>query len=132
MKREERGICVKQPWAWFIVNGYKDIENRNNPPPDSRIGEKVLIVASKRKLTKREYEDFVYNCGLLKIKRYPKSVDEFDYGAIVGSAVIMGYSYKAKSKWAAKGACHWKLERAKKVKAIPQKGQQTLFFKISI
>lgn len=24
-----RAISIRQPWTWLIVNGYKDIENRN-------------------------------------------------------------------------------------------------------
>ena len=23
-----KALSIKQPWAWLIVNGYKDIENR--------------------------------------------------------------------------------------------------------
>lgn len=42
-------LSVRQPWAWLIVNGFKDIENRewqhNNPC--LRIRGPVLIHASK-------------------------------------------------------------------------------------
>lgn len=24
-----KALSVRQPWAWLIVNGYKDIENRD-------------------------------------------------------------------------------------------------------
>ena len=27
-----RVISIRQPWAWLIVNGYKDVENRTWAP----------------------------------------------------------------------------------------------------
>jgi len=36
-------IVVRQPWAWLIVNGYKDIENRSW---HTRYRGKLLIQAS--------------------------------------------------------------------------------------
>jgi len=29
--RKLKAISIRQPWAWLIVNGYKDIENRSWP-----------------------------------------------------------------------------------------------------
>jgi hypothetical protein len=39
------GLSVWQPWAWLIVNGYKDIENRNWW---TRFTGRFLVHASKR------------------------------------------------------------------------------------
>lgn len=38
-------LSIRQPWAWLIVNGYKDIENRTWP---TRFRGKVLIHAGKK------------------------------------------------------------------------------------
>ncbi len=27
--RSSRALSLKQPWAWLVVKGYKDIENRS-------------------------------------------------------------------------------------------------------
>ncbi len=37
-------LSIRQPWAWLIVNGYKDIENRTW---STRFRGKVLIHAGK-------------------------------------------------------------------------------------
>ena len=26
--KKTKAISIRQPWAWLIVNGYKDVENR--------------------------------------------------------------------------------------------------------
>jgi hypothetical protein len=131
-KIEMRAICVKQPWAWFIVNGYKDVENRNSEPPVARIGQPVIIVASKRRVTKADYADFLDTVKDLKIRRYPKSVDDFIYGAGIGVVTLTGAKWNARSRWADQGSCHWLLARAKILKPLPIPGQQALFFKVKI
>ena len=40
-------LSVRQPWAWLIVNGHKDIENRTWAPFDGRIGQRIWIHAGK-------------------------------------------------------------------------------------
>ncbi len=40
-----RALTVKQPWAWAIAMGWKDIENRNWPVPKYLLGEWVAIHA---------------------------------------------------------------------------------------
>ena len=132
VKKEVRVICVKQPWAWFIVNGYKDIENRNNHPRDKFIGERVYIHASASKVTKANFEKAIDDAKAVKAKNFPKSKDDFIYGAIIGSVVIKSSSRSSKSFWAFKGNCHWLLEKAQKIKPVFMKGQQALFFKAKI
>lgn len=109
-------LPVKQPWSWLIVNGYKDVENRNNPPASTRIGNRFAIYASKGKVTKTDYEYFLEDVKNRKIKNYPKSIEEFDYGCIVGTVLLKGFSRNSKSYWAAKGSCHWLLSGVKKMK----------------
>ena len=111
-----KALPVKQPWAWLIVNGYKDIENRKNPPAKTRVGEKFAIYASRHKVTAAEYEDFLERVKVRKIKRYPKSVADFDYGCLVGTAVVTGHTFKSKSYWAIKKQCHWILTKVRKMK----------------
>ena len=43
-------ISVQQPWAFFLVNGFKPVENRTWPIPEKYIGARVLIQASGRPL----------------------------------------------------------------------------------
>ena len=56
-------ISIRQPWAWLIVNGYKDIENRSWCPPEKVIDQSVLIHAGKAKPTK---EDLTFLWKMMK------------------------------------------------------------------
>lgn len=116
-----------QPYAWFIVNGHADVDSRTWAPPEKRIGERIAIHASKRKLTISEFEDFLETVKELKIKNYPKTREEFDYGMIVGTAIIDGVTKDSKSYFAHRGYFHWKLKTPTVIKPIPQKGQRGWF-----
>ena len=39
-----KALSIRQPWAWLIVNGYKDIENRTWP---TRIRGRIYVLAPK-------------------------------------------------------------------------------------
>jgi hypothetical protein len=45
MREPEFALSIQQPWAWLIVNGLKDIENRSWP---TRFRGPVLIHAGKK------------------------------------------------------------------------------------
>lgn len=38
-------LSIKQPWAWLIVQGHKDVENRTWWPPQAVIGQRIYIHA---------------------------------------------------------------------------------------
>lgn len=70
-------IVIRQPWAWLIVNGYKDIENRSW---HTRYRGKLLIQASANLPSKSEMEG---SCEYAR-KRGAKLPKEFETGGIVG------------------------------------------------
>ena len=45
-----KAISIKQPWAYLIASGIKDIENRTWKCPEKYIGTRVLIHASAKTL----------------------------------------------------------------------------------
>ena len=54
-----RALSVKQPWAWAIVTGRKDVENRSRPHPwTSAVGE-VVALHSSATIDKRARRDLV-------------------------------------------------------------------------
>ena len=70
-------IVVRQPWAWLIVNGFKDIENRSW---QTRYRGPLLIQASANLPTQIE---------MAEIRRYVRRLgvelpDEFKTGGIIG------------------------------------------------
>jgi hypothetical protein len=100
-------LTIRQPYAWLIVNGYKDIENRTWKPAAARIGQRFWVHASQRRLTKADFEEFLADMQHLGIQRYPKSIDAVVCGAIVGSAVIEDVVRGSESFWAVRGNHHW-------------------------
>lgn len=94
-----KALSIRQPWAWLIVNGHKDIENRTWPT--QRRGP-ILIHAGKA-MTQTEYEDV---CRFLESKDclrhlnaiLPVPVD-LERGGIVGQAEITGCVNDHPSPW---------------------------------
>ena len=97
-----KAISIKQPWAYLIAAGIKDIENRTWKCPEKYIGERVLIHASKT-----QYETPMY---LLTDEQYDSIKQEkrieinnsLEYGCIIGSIEIVDCVVNHPSIWAEK------------------------------
>lgn len=112
-------IVVRQPWAWLIVNGFKDIENRSWA---TQYRGPLLIQASARKPTTPEMEEFrVYSR-----KRGVKLPEVFDLGGIVGSVRLDDCVTRSRSRWFV-GPVGWVLSKPKRLSFVPMKGQLNLF-----
>lgn len=94
-----KAISIRQPWAWLILHGGKDIENRCWP---TKFRGRVLIHASKG-MTRDEWADawtFAAGSGAS-----PKAVEagltfeNIDRGGIVGSVEIVGCVRTSASRW---------------------------------
>lgn len=94
-----KAISIRQPWAWLIVNGFKDIENRSW---DTKYRGAVLIHASKRKPDPEDYRIakrvLKYIHGEDGWSKMP-SIDEFERGGIVGYTHITGTTRESASPW---------------------------------
>jgi hypothetical protein len=115
IRRSDNG----QPWAWLIVNGYKDIENRSWAP---KYRGPLLIQASARKPSKVESDDF----RAYARKRGVKLPEEFDFGGIVGMAQLDDCVDNSRSKWF-QGPIGWVLSKPKRLPFVAMKGQLNLF-----
>ncbi|MBA3351215.1 MAG: ASCH domain-containing protein [Blastocatellia bacterium] len=102
-----RALSLRQPWAWLVVNGYKDIENRswrtNHRGP-------LLIHASSTRT------DFTIE-NLAKIEkihgvRVPQKVD---IGGIVGLVDVADCLQRHSSKWYFSGNWAWVLKRPQRL-----------------
>lgn len=112
-------IVIRQPWAWLIVNGYKDIENRSWA---TKYRGPLLIQASARKPSKLEWDDFnTYAC-----KRGVTIPEEFDLGGIVGMVHLNDCVEKSRSKWFI-GPVGWVLSKPKRLPFVAMRGQLNLF-----
>lgn len=88
-----KALSIRQPYAWLIANGFKDIENRTWP---TRFRGRVLIHAGVT-YPKRDYaddaEEYAYMYGI----EYPPR--EQMIGGIVGVATITDCVSKSDSGW---------------------------------
>lgn len=112
-------IVVRQPWAWLIVNGFKDIENRSWM---TRYRGTLLIQASANLPPKWALEE---SC-LFARRRGVKLPDEFEKGGIVGMVELEDCVTRSRSKWF-EGPVGWVLSKPTKIPLIPLKGQLGLF-----
>ncbi len=91
-------ISVRQPWAWMIIHGDKDIENRNWP---TRVRGPILIHASGgcTRLAYEEASDFAFwRHGGSIWENYPK-FEHLRRGGIVGQVEIVDCVSVSDSPW---------------------------------
>ena len=118
-----KALSIRQPWAWLIVHGYKDMENR-----DWRIYQrgKILVHASKG-CTRREYEAAVAFAQLL----LPAGVvipclEDLPRGGICGSVEIADCVSCSESPWFV-GEYAAVLRNSEPMEFRPMSGQLGLF-----
>nr|WP_294560249.1 ASCH domain-containing protein [uncultured Rhodopila sp.] len=92
-----KAITVRQPWAWLLIQGTKDIENRDWP---TNVRGQVAIHAAKG-MTRFEYEDaweFVAHFDPLLAWQMPLP-KELVRGAIIGTMILRDCVTSSKSPW---------------------------------
>lgn len=112
-------IVIRQPWAWLIVEGFKDIENRSWA---TRYRGPLLIQASASLPSKRrldEMRQFARRRGIAV-------PDELVTGGIVGMVQLDDCIIESRSKWF-EGPIGWLLSKPKKLPFTPLKGRLGLF-----
>lgn len=113
MERIMKALSIRQPWAWLIVNGVKDVENRSWPLPGKFIGKRVLIHAGKH-FDPEEIVDIFDSAraeGMLRKGGHvtPRDIQS-QCGGIVGSCIFSGCVRDSSSPWAMPGEYHWLIE----------------------
>jgi hypothetical protein len=113
-------ISILQPWAWLIVHGPKDIENRTWST--KRRGD-VIIHAGKR-WGREQHEDLEF-----VREKFPHVVlpERFDLGGIVGTASILDCVQQSESPWFSGPYGLVLANRRPSPRFIPWKGQLGFF-----
>ena len=119
--KQMKCLSVRQPWAWLIVNGYKDIENRSW---DTKYRGRILIHAP---LT-FNLEALLYVSVKFPHIRLPNQ-DSFHMGAIIGSVLLTDIVQESASPWYEGGAkIGWVLQDPRVLSVpVPYRGQLGLF-----
>jgi hypothetical protein len=97
-----KALSIRQPWAWLVVNGYKDIENRSWR---THYRGPLLVHASMSiaGLKEEVWEEIVREFG---VKNLPQ---EYDIGGVMGVVDIVDCVKKSKSPWHQSGNWGWVL-----------------------
>lgn len=110
-------LSVQQPWAWLIVAGHKDIENRGYR---TNYRGPILIHASGR------YALSDYACDWHYFqKKYDVLIPEYDdlaRGAIIGAVMITDCVAAHASPWKMNDGFGYVLSGAVQINPIPYKG----------
>lgn len=85
-----KALSIRQPWAWLIAAGHKDVENRSWPT--SFQGE--FLIHAAKKFDQEGYEWVVSEMGV----SLPKA-SEFERGGIIGEAEIIDCVTRSSSPW---------------------------------
>jgi hypothetical protein len=95
-----KAFSVKQPWAYLICSGIKNVENRSWK---TKFRGRVLIHSSKKiselDINIEQQKNISYD-----IKKLLK------FGSIIGSVEIVDCIKNSKSIWAEEGKYHWILK----------------------
>ena len=121
-----KALSIRQPWAWLICKGYKDIENRGWTT-DFR--GRIYIHTGK----KFDFDGWNWLCGQqalligVDIEEWAKIAVFPDLGAIIGEVDLVDCVTKSSSIWFI-GKYGFVLENAELFqKPIPYRGQLGLF-----
>ena len=125
-----KAISVRQPWAWLIVGGHKDIENRDWP---TKFRGPILIHAGKAPDGEamndlRCYRHPVTKDSLPSIADCPFAGGReiYEMGGIVGEAEIVDCVTSSASPWFV-GCFGFVLRNARPLPFRPLRGQLGIF-----
>ncbi|UXA36869.1 ASCH domain-containing protein [Pseudomonas juntendi] len=120
-----KALSIKQPWAWLIIHGGKDVENRTW---HTKLRGRFLIHASAG-CTHRYWAEsvsFALNAGLIKHAADVPTIDELERGGIIGSVDLVDSVDSSDSPWYM-GEKAFLLRDPKPLPFIPLKGQLQFF-----
>lgn len=113
-------ISIRQPWAWLIIHGGKDVENR---PWPTKFRGPLLIHASKG-MTQREYEAawlYAQDRGVW-LPRF----SDLQRGGIIGEVNLYDCAADVISPWF-EGPFGFALRDPKPMEFVPMAGKLGLF-----
>ena len=119
-----KALSIRQPWAWLIVNGYKDVENRSWR---TKYRGQVLIHASAAKPSKEDMRTAA--AILFKLRGWSRHLpdrDSFYRGGIIGVATVTDCVVESESPWFF-GPVGLQLADAQELPFRPMKGRLSFF-----
>lgn len=118
-------LSIRQPWAWLIIHGGKDIENRTW---HTKYRGRFLVHASAG-CTRKQWGDAVRFCldqGVIETPFNVPTLDELQRGGIIGSVELVDSVDHSDSPWYM-GEKGFVLRDPKPLQFMPLKGQLGFF-----
>lgn len=116
-------LSIRQPWAWLICNGIKDLENRTWT---TRYRGTLLIHAGQQFEDEAVYP-ILNNLSDEERKQFPMRASLFPRCGLVGIAKLADVTSDSESKWYVPGSYAWCFSKALSFDLIPLRGQLGLF-----
>lgn len=115
-------LSIRQPWAWLIANGWKNVENRTWP---TQFRGRFLIHASAG-MTRSEYDAArIFVAGFAPSLVIPPMAD-LERGGIVGEAVLLDCVQRHDSEWFC-GPYGFVVDEARPLPFHPMRGRLGFF-----
>ena len=118
-----KALSVRQPWAWAIAHGRKDVENRTWP---TQWHGRLAIHASAR-----WDEDGAWDWRVMEAALSEEPVqrdDRFVLSAVIAVADLVDVARGVNSLWAEPGQFHWRLANVRPLaEPMPCKGRLGLW-----
>lgn len=105
--KELRTLSLKQPWAWLVVNGYKDIENRSWRT--THRGPLLIHASRSNELLTLQVKDEIKRVYGVELP------GEVDIGGIIGVVDVVDCVKRHRSKWKFKSSWGWVLENPRRL-----------------
>lgn len=116
-----KAITVRQPFAWAIIHGGKDIENRSW----STRHRGPLLIHAASSMTATEYGDFAEMLAKKKLGPMPQLADLL-LGGIIGVVDLVDCVERSRSPWFV-GDFGFVLKNPRPLPLLPLKGQLMMF-----
>ena len=117
-------LSIRQPWAWLIVNGHKDIENRDWP---TNFRGRLLIHAGLT-MSRTYYDHVVQELdGMGLLPAALPTYDELPRGGFVGWTHVTDCVQEHHSKWKQEGSWAFVLRNSNPIEFKPWKGKLNFF-----
>lgn len=118
-------LTIRQPWAWSIINGGKDVENRSWLA-DYRGPLAIHVSAFRNWRAIGGCLEWIQQH--VPLARIPSREElELSLGCIVGIVDVVDCVRHSSSKWATPDDWHWVLKNPNRVRPVPYKGRLRLF-----
>lgn len=114
-------LSILQPWAWLIVTGQKDIENRSWP---TKVRGRIFVHAGKT-YTRETHLQFCENMPHVRLPDF--DIIKAETGAIVGSVDIVDCVMHHPSPWKDAGSFGFVLANPEPCGPVRWRGQLGFF-----